>query len=88
MNRAYKTFLLASMLSVITITGVQAHGVRPYHPPETEQKPEEEANKNDEQVKVEEPHEVIAPTTSGYTEERKRGREFLGFKHLNGGTNE
>ena len=43
MNRAYKTFLLASMLSVITITGVQAHGVRPYYPPETEQKLKEEA---------------------------------------------
>ena len=88
MNRAYKTLLLASMLSVITITGVQAHGVRAYYPPETEQKLKEEANKNDEQVKVEQTHELVDPTANGSVEERRRGREFLGFKHLNGGTSE
>lgn len=80
MKDSYKTLLLASMLSLITITGVQAHGVRAYYP-HAEIEQTDAADKNHEYLKVEETrrisqattsgHQVMAPNINGYTEESR-----------------
>ena len=63
MNASYKKLLIVGMLGFMPITGVQAHGVRPYFPPvETEQSGE--VTKNHEYVKLEETRKIARDSTN------------------------
>ena len=63
MKASYKKLLIVGMLGLVPITGVQAHGVRPYFPPaETEQSGE--VTKNHEYVKLEETRKIARDSTN------------------------